>query len=140
MKRLWGALLLALAPFLAWAQPYLSGPDAAAVREVIEAQLDAFKRDDAQRAFSYAAPGIRQMFGTAENFVQMVRTSYPVVYRPRTVQFERFEVVDDEVFQPVRLTDAQGQAWLALYAMERQPDGTWRINGCQLARLGERET
>lgn len=140
MRRLAGTLLLAVAPFLAWAQPYLSGPDAAAVREVIEAQLDAFRRDDAQRAFSYAAPGIRQMFGTAENFVQMVRTSYAVVHRPRTVQFERFEVVDDEVFQPVRLTDAQGQAWLALYAMERQPDGTWRINGCQLARLGERET
>ena len=107
-RRLAGALLLALAPLLAWAQPYLSGPDAAAVREVIEAQLDAFKRDDAQRAFSYAAPGIRQMFGTAENFVRMVRASYPVVYRPRTVQFERFEVVDDEVFQPVRMTDAHG--------------------------------
>ena len=140
MRRLVGTLVLAVVPLLAWSQPYLSGPDAAAVREVIEAQLDAFRRDDAQRAFSYAAPGIRQMFGTAENFIQMVRTSYAVVYRPRTVQFERFEVVDDEVFQPVRMTDAQGQAWLALYAMERQPDGTWRINGCQLARLGERET
>jgi hypothetical protein len=140
MKRLVGWLLLAAAPFLAWGQPYLSGPDAAAVREVIEAQLDAFRRDDAQRAFSFAAPGIRQIFGTAENFIQMVRTSYAVVYRPQSVKFERFEVLDDEVFQPVRLTDAQGQAWIALYAMERQPDGSWRINGCQLARLTERES
>ena len=140
MKRLACAWLLAAAPFLAWAQPYLSGPEAAAVREVIEAQLDAFKRDDAQRAFSFAAPGIRQMFGTAENFMQMVRSSYAVVYRPQAVKFEKFEVVDDEIFQPVRLTDSQGQAWIALYAMERQPDGSWRINGCQLARLAERET
>ena len=140
MKRLVCAVLLAAAPFLAWAQPYLSGPEAAAVREVIEAQLDAFKRDDAQRAFSFAAPGIRQMFGTAENFLQMVRSSYGVVYRPQSVKFEKFEVVDDEVFQPVRMTDAQGQAWIALYAMERQPDGSWRINGCQLARLTGRET
>ena len=54
--------------------------------------------------------------------------------------FEKFEVIDDEVFQPVRLTDAQGQAWIALYAMEHQPDGSWRINGVQLARLTERET
>ena len=140
MKRFVCALLLAAAPILAWAQPYLSGPEAAAVREVIEAQLDAFRRDDAQRAFSFAAPGIRQMFGTAENFMQMVRTSYPVVYRPQSVRFEKFEVVDDEVFQPVRMTDAQGRSWIALYAMERQPDGTWRINGCQLAGLTERET
>ena len=140
MRRLVCAVLLAAGSFLAWAQPYLSGPEAAAVREVIEAQLDAFRRDDAQRAFSFAAPGIRQMFGTAENFIQMVRTSYAVVYRPQSVKFEKFEVVDDEVFQPVRLTDAQGRAWIALYAMERQPDGSWRINGCQLARLTERET
>ena len=102
MKRLACAWLLAAAPFLAWAQPYLSGPEAAAVREVIEAQLDAFKRDDAQRAFSFAAPGIRQMFGTAENFMQMVRSSYAVVYRPQAVKFEKFEVVDDEIFRARR--------------------------------------
>ena len=139
MKRLTVALLLTTAPLLAWPQPYLSGPDAAAVREVIEAQLDAFRRDDAQRAFSFAAPGIREQFGTAENFMQMVRTSYAVVHRPRSVKFEKLEVVDDQVFQPVRMTDADGQAWIAIYGMERQPDGSWRINGCRLARLSEKE-
>jgi len=30
--------------------------------------------------------------------------------------------------------------WLALYPMEKQSDGSWRINGCQLARLPARET
>jgi len=35
----------------------------------------------------------------------------------------------------VRLTDAQGRAWIALYPMQRQPDGSWRTNGCQLARM-----
>jgi len=140
MKHFAGALLFVAAPLLACAQPYVSGPDAAAVREVIEAQIDAFRRDDAQRAFSFAAPGIRQQFGTAENFMRMVQASYAVVYRPQSVRFEKLEVVDDELFQPVRLTDAQGRAWIALYAMERQPDGSWRINGCQLARLTERET
>ena len=136
----WVALLLAVAPLVAWSQPYLSGPDAAAVREVIEAQLDAFRRDDTQRAFSFATPGIRAQFGTAENFMQMVRTSYPAVYRPRTVKFELFEVADGQVIQPVRLTDAGGRGWVAFYAMERQPDGSWRIDGCQLARLPAQET
>jgi hypothetical protein len=135
----WLAILL-LAPLLAWAQPYLSGPEAAAVRQVIEAQLDAFKRDDAQRAFSFASPRIREQFGTAENFLRMVRMSYPVVYRPHSVQFEAFKVIDDQVFQPVRMFDADGQAWIALYGMERQPDGSWRIDGCQLGQLVDRET
>ena len=135
----WLGVLL-LAPLLAWGQPQLSGPEAAAVREVIEAQLDAFRRDDAQRAFSFAAPRIREQFGSAESFMQMVRKSYPVVYRPHSVKFETFKVIDDQVFQPVRMFDAEGQAWIALYAMERQPDGSWRIDGCQLGRLVERET
>ena len=69
----------------------------------------------------------------------MVRTGYPVVYRPQSVQFEKPAVVVGEVIQPVRMTDAEGNAWIALYPMQRQADGVWRINGCQLARLqGER--
>ena len=43
--------------------------------------------DDAKRAFSYAAPSIRAMFGTPERFLAMVRAGYPVVYRPPAVTF-----------------------------------------------------
>ena len=134
------ALLLSFAPLVAWAQPPLTAADASAVRTVIEAQLDAFQKDDAPRAFSYATSGIRESFGTPENFLEMVRTSYPVVYRPKTVKFEAPQLIDDMVVQPVRLTDADGRTWIALYPMQREPDGTWRINGCQLARLAGQET
>jgi len=68
----------------------------------------------------------------------MVRTSYPVVYRPSSVRFETFQVIDDQVIQPVRLADAGGTVWIAFYAMQRQPDASWRINGCQLARLPDK--
>lgn len=134
------ALALFVAPLLAWAQPPLTAADARAVREVIEAQLDAFQKDDAPRAFSYATSDIREAFRTPENFLEMVRTSYPAVYRPKTVKFEAPQLVDDVVVQLVRLTDADGRAWIALYPMQREPDGTWRINGCQLARLAGQET
>ncbi len=66
----------------------------------------------------------------------MVRTGYPVVYRPNSVQFEPPAVVDGEVIQPVRMTDADGQAWIAFYPMQRQADGAWRIDGCQLTACG----
>jgi len=140
MGRVLRVLVILLAPLLASAQQALSDADARAVREVIEAQLDAFLHADAPRAFSYATAGIRETFRTPENFLHMVRTSYAVVYRPKTVQFDPPDVVDDEVFQPVRLTDDDGRAWLALYPMQRQPDGSWRINGCRLARLAGQET
>jgi hypothetical protein len=132
-------LLLALAPGPDWAQA-VSPADARAVREVIEAQLEAFKRDDAARAFSYAAPGIRATFGTPENFMAMVREEYAVVYRPRSVRFDAPMMAGGELVQPVHMTDAEGRAWLALYPMEQQSDGSWRINGCQLGRLAARDT
>ena len=130
---LW-AVLAALLPFTAAAQG-LAPDDARAVRTIIEAQLDAFQRDDAPRAFSYAAEGIRSTFGTAESFIEMVRRSYPVVYRPKSVQFEAPVSIEGEVVQPVRMTDSEGRAWLAVYPMQRQPDGAWKINGCRLGRL-----
>ena len=114
--------------------------DARAVRAVIEAQLDAFRHDDAARAFALATPGVRETFRSAENFLAMVRASYAVVYRPKSVLFETPQFIGDQLIQPVRLTDAEGHGWIALYPMQLQPDGNWRTNGCQLARLAGTET
>jgi hypothetical protein len=140
MTRVLSTLLLSFAPLFASAQSSLTAADARAVREVIEAQLDAFQKDDAPRAFSYATSDLREAFRTPENFLEMVRTSYPAVYRPRAVTFDAPRLMDNVLVQPVRLTDADGHRWIALYPMQREPDGTWRINGCQLARLAGQET
>ncbi len=128
------ALFLALLLSAACDAADMSDRDTQAIRAVISDQLDAFARDDAQRAFSYATAGIRAQFGTAEAFMTMVRTGYPAVYRHRSIQFEKPANIEGEIIQPVRLTDAEGRAWLALYPMQRDADGSWRINGCQLAR------
>ena len=108
--------------------------DALAIHAVVADQLDAFTRDDARRAFSMATTRIREQFGTPEKFINMVRSAYPVIYRRQAVQFEKPEIVAGEVILPVRMTDEQGRAWIALYPMQRQPDGSWRIDGCQLAK------
>ena len=113
----------------AGAQP-VSEVDARAARSVVSAQLDAFAKDDAKRAFSYAAPSIRAMFGTPERFLAMVRTGYPVVYRAAGVTFLIPLRVDDDLVQGVHLTDGAGALWLATYRLERQSDGSWRIAGC----------
>jgi hypothetical protein len=131
-------------PALAMPRPAAAEPlaraDAHQVRAVVEAQLDAFARDDAVRAFSYAAPAIREMFGDAERFMAMVRRSYAVVYRPASVAFLVADADGDEVVQPVHLTDASGALWLAVYRLQRQPDRSWRIAGCELAPSSGRTT
>jgi|KBSMisStaDraftv2_1062788.scaffolds.fasta_scaffold169466_1 hypothetical protein len=118
----------------------MSDHDAVAIRAVIAEQLDAFARDDAPRAFALATTGIQAQFGTPERFINMVRSAYPVVYRPRDVQFQKPQTIDGETIQPVRMTDSEGRGWIALYPMQRQADGVWRINGCQLARSSELAT
>ena len=70
----------------------------------------------------------------------MVRDSYPVVYRPKSVAFETPRLIDGLVLQPVRLSDAGGRAWMAIYPMQRQADGSWRTDGCQIARLAGTST
>jgi hypothetical protein len=118
----------------------VSPTDASQVQEVIKGQLDAFAADDAQRAFSYASPAIREMFGTPERFIEMVRTGYPMVYRPASVSFFEPEMIEGELLQKVRMTDSSGAVWLAIYRMQRQSDKSWRINGCDVVESAGRVT
>ncbi len=130
LLRLLAALVL-LASFAAQAAP-VSKADAKRIRSVIQSQLDAFARDDARAAFSYAAPGIRKMFGTAERFLAMVREGYPVVYRPASVGFLAPEANGTTVIQAVEMADGEGNLWVAVYQLERQRGGAWRITSCEL--------
>ncbi len=125
------ALLLVTASLTVRAEPVSAG-DTKAVRAVVEAQLEAFATDDAKKAFSYAAPSIREMFGTPERFIEMVRAGYPAVYRPASVAFLQPLWVQGRLVQGVLLTDADGGQWLATYSLERQADRSWRIGGCDV--------
>ena len=131
---LWSRLLAALCLAIALSAHAagVSKADTQKIRTVIQAQLAAFAADDAKRAFSYAAPKIREMFGTADHFLEMVRQGYPVVYRPASVTFLTPEGAKGSVIQAVEMADANGGLWTAVYSMERQRNGAWHINGCEL--------
>lgn len=116
-------------------QPAPVGADGqAAIRAVIAAQIEAFRRDDAATAFGFAAPSIQALFGTPDVFIDMVRRGYQPVYRPAQVGFGELVVLDGQLTQLVRLVGPDGSPVLALYSMEQQPDGRWRIGGCVLTR------
>ena len=108
--------------------------DRGAIRAVIESQLAAFRRDDGAAAFAFASPTIQQMFLNPDVFMEMVRTGYRPVYRPREVEFRELVTEGGEPVQRVFLVGPDGAPAMALYFMQRQPDGTWRINGCILVK------
>jgi hypothetical protein len=132
-------VLMCLAVFLCLAcPPALADPvtsaDVGEIHGVINRQIDAFRRDDARSAFALAAPGVQQSFRTPEKFLDVVRMAYRAVYRPARVAFLDMLVLGDEVVQQVQITDRSGLVWVAYYAMQRQPDGSWRTNGCHLVQ------
>ncbi|WP_340116678.1 DUF4864 domain-containing protein [Pelagibius sp. 7325] len=133
--------LLAAAPAAGGAQAQnIEAPSPAARQAIlgtIKAQLDAFQRNDGAAAFSYATPALRQLFGTPENFMAMVRGGYQPVYRPRSVEFLDARIIEGRIGQAVRFVGPDGRAVIALYTMEQQPDGSWRIAAVHLVPSDE---
>jgi hypothetical protein len=111
--------------------------DIAAAQTVIRSQAEAFGRDDAQGAWSYAAPEIHDRFHQADIFLMMVQQGYPPVYRHRSFEFGEAKISDGVIAQRVHIIDAEGQAWEALYTLERQSDGSLKITGCSLLKAGQ---
>ena len=125
--------VLALASTRAVADPApFDSADHAGVEQTIRGQIDAFRRDDAAGAFAFAAPDTQSLFGDAQTFLDMVGRAYQPVYHPRGVDFSGLTNDDGAITQRVELIGPDGGAYTALYTMEREPDGTWKIIACQL--------
>lgn len=104
------------------------------IRTVIENQLAAFKRNDLATAFGFASPAIQRKFGDPQTFGQMVRSGYPMVWRP--ARHEMLKLVETELgpVQVVLFEDAYGRLHEAGYLMQ-EVDGIWRINGVHLREV-----
>ena len=129
--------VLLSAPTLAVAQQ--SSPpidtDAIAIQRVIESQIEAFQRDDAAVAYGYASPAIQRIFPNPAIFMQMVRSGYRPVYRPQSFEFQELALIDGQIVQQVLFVGPDGQLVMALYSMQLQDGGRWRINGVRLITL-----
>ncbi|MEM7632391.1 MAG: DUF4864 domain-containing protein [Pseudomonadota bacterium] len=108
----------------AWAQD-------SEIEGVIAGQIEAFKADDFEQAFTFAAPSIRQIFRTPENFGVMVRRGYPMVWRPAEVTFLDLRDEAGVPVQTVQIRDAAGTIHLLAYSMTQTGAG-WKISGVQI--------
>ena len=109
----------------------VSKADATAISGVITAQIDAYRRDDAEAAYRVASSRIEAEFGSPADFLAMVASAYPAVYRAGHVNFGPVVRVRGATIQPVGVVAPGGGRDMALYTMERDAGG-WRIDGCVL--------
>ena len=113
-----------------------SGAEKAEFQRIITAQITAFRADDGQAAYDFAAPVVKNIFPTPEIFMAMVKQGYPQVYRPQSFNFT--ETLIDPMGRPAQkmtVVGPDGKSYIALYSMEKQPDGTWLISGCTLLEI-----
>jgi Domain of unknown function (DUF4864) len=113
-----------------------SDEDRAASRAIIERQIEAFREDDGATAFGFASPALQGIFRDPDNFMAMVRNGYQPVYRPRNFAFGNITETESGLTATLSIEDAEGHAWTAIYTLEKQPDGSWRISSCRLERVG----
>ncbi len=131
------ALFMLAILLLTLAAPARAADDVAAAQGVIRSQVEAFSRDDAAAAYSYAAPAIQEIFPQADIFMSMVRNSYAPVYRHKSFDFGEARVADGTIVQRIHIVDADGIPREALYTLELQPDGSIKITGCVLLKRGQ---
>lgn len=127
MGRIVIGLALTLLPLCAsvWAQGGKS--DAKAAAEPVVKQLEAFRRDDYDTAFTFASTEIQAQFDR-QSFEVMVRRGYPEIARSTFAAVVKTELVPEgSAYVTVKIRGANGQSIEALYALVWQ-DG-WRING-----------
>jgi Domain of unknown function (DUF4864) len=131
------AAFLCLILLIALASPAVAADDVATAQTIIRSQVEALGRDDAATAYSYAASGIHDMFPQPDVFLGMVQHSYAPVYRHKSFEFGEARAADGKVAQQVHIVDADGVPWEALYTLEQEPDGSFKISGCVLLKTGQ---
>lgn len=120
---------LIITPFTA-----LADDDVAAAQGIIRSQVEALVRKDGAAAYTFPSPALQQMFREPDIFIAMVEKNYAPIQRHKRFEFAEAQLSDGKVAQKVQIVDTEGDPWVALYTLERQPDGTMKITGCTLVK------
>ena len=110
--------------------------DQSAFQAVISGQLEAIKKDDGPAAYSFAAPIVKGIFPSPEIFMAMVKRGYEPIYRNSKYVFG--DLKTDTLGRPAQhviITATNGKRYEAVYAMQKQPDGSWKIAGVQMIEI-----
>ena len=110
----------------------VSREDRLAIRAVVQSQLEALAQDNAEAAFALATADSRNRLGNSDIFLQIIKQRFTPIYRHQLAIFSIPEIIAGRMVQVVRLTDKESAVWLAVYQMQKESDGTWKIAGCRL--------
>ena len=123
IKKVWTiALFISLLSTLVFAD------ESAMVRNTISSQIEAFKENNIKKAYEFAAPNIQAQFPNPDVFGLMVRNGYPVIWRPKSFKFTKFQDLGNKSIQRVLFQSYNGSLEIYDYILEKYDD-LWKIAG-----------
>ena len=96
---------------------------------IIESQIQAFLDENAELAYSYAAPLIKMKFNNPLEFMSMVKNYYEPVYNPKQFYFIEARYFEGAIYHQLQVISQQDESFLATYSLI-QDGGKWKISGC----------
>ena len=96
---------------------------------IIESQIQAFLDENAELAYSYAAPLIKMKFSNPQEFMYMVKNYYEPVYNPKQFHFIESKYFEGAIFHQLQVISQKNESFLATYSLI-QDEGKWKISGC----------
>ena len=96
---------------------------------IIESQIQAFLDDNAELAYSYAAPMIKLKSNNPIEFMSMVKNYYEPVYNPKQFYFIDARYFEGAIYHQLQVISQQDESFLATYSLI-QDEGNWKISGC----------
>ncbi|UCI17201.1 DUF4864 domain-containing protein [Mesorhizobium sp. B2-1-8] len=128
-----GFFAFAFVSLMLVSQAFAGDAEIKAGQAVIDGQLKALVANDGAKAYSFAAPNVKQVFPTVDAFMNMVINGYPPVRRPQSYSFGKVEQRGPgSIVQQVLIVGPDGKDYEAVYTLQQQPDGTFQITGCSL--------
>lgn len=104
------------------------------MHSIIAAQIDAFRAEDAETAYSYASPAIKRRFSNAQRFASMVERGYPAVYSAQSYEFIESALTPRGPAQMIEIVAPDGQIWGGIYTFSEDDEGSLSISGVYLRR------
>jgi hypothetical protein len=127
IRRRFALALLLLLIDATGARAQAAGTDAKAAAVPVVKQLEAFRRNDFDTAFTFASGMIQERFDR-RNFETMVRRGYPEIAQSTFAAVTNAELESPGLaYVTVKIRGANGQSIEALYEMVWEDD--WKING-----------
>ncbi len=110
---------------------YITENDKITIRQLIEKQLQAFKQNDEETAFSLISLYFQKTISSS-NLITEMEHKYDAIVCHRSIMFQGFTLVNDYPALVSMIMDLTGKLVQGVFIVENQRGFGWRIRGYQL--------